>query len=167
MNANLSEPSATASNRVEKYLTVSLAGESYGLSAVNVREIIRLQKITPLPRMPGFVKGIINLRGRVIPITDLRTKFGLPEALGERTCIVVVQVTLPDGRALPMGLVVDSVEEVANIPVAEIEPAPDFGVHVDTSMLRGMAKLNGQVKTLLNLDRVVAHEDIAAIAAHL
>jgi purine-binding chemotaxis protein CheW len=130
-----------------------------------VREIIRMQKITPVPQLPGFVKGVINLRGRVIPVVDLRVKFGLEAVFGERTCIVVVQVKLPSEQIVQMGLIVDSVEEVATLTDEEIEPTPDFGAKVDTTYLLGMAKVKGQVKTLLDIDRVVAPETVQAIVA--
>ncbi len=97
--------------------------EAYGLAVLKVREIIRLQKITPVPQMPAFVKGVINLRGRVIPIIDLRIKFGMEAAFADRTCIVVVQVSIGD-RGIQMGLIVDSVEEVANLAKDQIEPTP-------------------------------------------
>lgn len=142
-----------------KYLTVALEGESYAIAVLKVREIIRFQKITPVPQMPDYVKGVINLRGRVIPVIDLRAKFGLKAEVAERTCIVVVQVSLSRGRAVQMGVIVDSVEEVVTLTGTEIEPTPDFGTRVDTRYLLGMAKIKGQVKTLLDIDRVVAPEN--------
>jgi purine-binding chemotaxis protein CheW len=147
-----------------KYLTVVLENEAYGLNVLKIREIIRLQKITPVPQMPPFVKGVINLRGRVIPIVDLRVKFGLQAEFTERTCIIVVQVKLPNEQVVQMGLIVDSVEEVVNLNDTEIEPTPEFGAKVDTTYLLGMAKIKGQVKTLLDIDRVVAPETIQQIA---
>lgn len=147
-----------------KYLTVVLENEAYGIAVLKVREIIRMQKITPVPQMPGFVKGVINLRGRVIPVVDLRVKFGLKAEFAERTCIVVVQVKLPTEQIVQMGLIVDSVEEVVTLTNDEIEPTPDFGTKVDTTYLLGMAKVKGQVKTLLDIDRVVAPETVQAIA---
>ena len=146
-----------------KYLTVVLESEAYGLNVLKIREIIRLQKITPVPQMPDYVKGIINLRGRVIPVVDLRVKFGLKAEFTERTCIVVVQIRLSADLLVQMGLIVDSVEEVVNLVGEDIEPTPDFGARVETSYLLGMAKVKGQVKTLLDLDRVVAPETIQAI----
>lgn len=148
-----------------KYLTVVLENEAYGIAVLKVREIIRMQKITPVPQMPAFVKGVINLRGRVIPIIDLRAKFGLKAEFAERTCIVVVQVKLRSEQIVQMGLIVDSVEEVANLNTEEIEPVPEFGTRVDTTYLLGMAKVKGQVKTLLDIDRVVAPETMQAIAS--
>src|SRR3954469_17124038 len=146
-----------------KYLTVVLDNEAYGIGVLKVREIIRMQKITPVPQMPAFVKGVINLRGRVIPIVDLRVKFGLKAEFAERTCIVVVQVKLPTEQIVQMGLIVDSVEEVVTLNKSEIEPTPDFGTKLNTEYILGMANVKGQVKTLLDIDRVVAPETVQAI----
>ncbi len=157
-------PAAASTKLAGKYLTVVLENEAYGIAVLKVREIIRMQKITPVPQMPGFVKGVINLRGRVIPVVDLRVKFGLKAEFAERTCIVVVQVKLPTEQIVQMGLIVDSVEEVVTLTNEEIEPTPDFGTKIDTSYLLGMAKVKGQVKTLLDIDRVVAPETVQAIA---
>ncbi|HYP16476.1 MAG TPA: chemotaxis protein CheW [Opitutus sp.] len=155
---------AVAAKLAGKYLTVVLENEAYGIAVLKVREIIRMQKITPVPQMPAFVKGVINLRGRVIPVVDLRVKFGLKAEFAERTCIVVVQVKLPTEQIVQMGLIVDSVEEVVTLTDEEIEPTPDFGTKIDTTYLLGMAKVKGQVKTLLDIDRVVAPETVQAIA---
>lgn len=162
--ATQSDTPAGLSALAGKYLTVVLESEAYGLNVLKIREIIRLQKITSVPQLPAFVKGVINLRGRVIPIVDLRVKFGLEAGFTERTCIVVVQVRLPNEQLVQVGLIVDSVEEVVNLTAAEIEPTPDFGARIDTSYLLGMAKVKGQVKTLLDIDRVVAPDSMQAIA---
>ncbi len=148
-----------------KYLIIVLDNEGYGIAVLKVREIIRVQKITPVPQMPNYVKGVINLRGRVIPIVDLRLKFGLKAEFTERTCIVVVQVKLTADQSVQMGLIVDSVEEVVVLTPEVIAPTPDFGARLDTAYILGMAKVKDQVKTLLDIDRVVAPETIQAIAA--
>lgn len=153
---------AVTDKNIGKYLTVVLDNEAYGIAVLKVREIIRMQKITPIPQMPDFVKGVINLRGRVIPVIDLRVKFGLQAGFAERTCIVVVQVTLP-ASTVQMGLIVDSVEEVVNLAPAEIEATPDFGTRIDTTYILGMAKIKGVVKTLLDIDRVVSPTTVEAI----
>ena len=155
-------PTGTAS-LAGKYLTVVLENEAYGIGVLKVREIIRMQKITPVPQMPGFVKGVINLRGRVIPIVDLRVKFDLKAEFAERTCIVVVQVRMQSEQTVQMGLIVDSVEEVVTLQGSEIEPTPEFGARIDTAYLLGMAKVKGTVKTLLDIDRVVAPETMQAM----
>ncbi len=154
---------ATPAKHAAKYLTVVLAEEAYGINVLQIREIIRLQKITPVPQLPVYVKGVINLRGRVIPIIDLRAKFGLRAEVTERTCIVVVQVRLATDQTIQMGLIVDAVEEVVNLTGADIEPTPEFGTSVDTSYLLGLAKVKGQVKALLDIDRVVAPETLQTI----
>ena len=144
-----------------KYLTFTLHQESYGIEVLKVREIIRLTTITAVPQMPDYVRGVINLRGKIIPVMDLRQRFGFPEtASTEQTCIVVVLVRLPGGKTSQMGLVVDAVEEVVNIAAAEIEETPDFGSAISTDYLLGMAKIKGAVKTLLDIDRVVGGEAI-------
>jgi purine-binding chemotaxis protein CheW len=161
----MTSPSPTeASSHAGKYLTVAIDGEAYGLAVLKVREIIRLQKVTPVPQLPDYVKGVINLRGRVIPVVDLRLRFGMKADISERTCIVVVQVMHGD-RELLMGVIVDSVEEVANLTKEQIEPTPDFGVRIDTAHLLGMAKTSGRVVMLLDLDRVMAARDIEGMAA--
>jgi len=158
-------PSSVPATLAGKYLTIGLGAEAYGIPVLRVREIIRLQKITPVPQMPSYVKGVINLRGRVIPIVDLRVKFGVPAEFADRTCIVVVQVRLASEQTVPMGLIVDRVEEVANLGAAEIEPTPDFGAKLNTDYILGLAKGKGQVKTLLDLDRVVAVDTVGALGA--
>jgi purine-binding chemotaxis protein CheW len=148
--------SSAADSAPGKYLTAVLDGEAYGISVRKVREIIRLEKITPVPQLPDYLKGVINLRGRVIPVMDLRTKFGLPAPCDERTCIVVVHVNGGADTPVVMGLIVDRVEEVVNLTADQISPVPEFGGRIDASCLIGMAKVNEQVKTLLDIDRVVA-----------
>ena len=147
--------SAPVAQLAGKYLTVVIADEFYGIAVRSVREIIRLQKITPVPQLPAHVRGVINLRGRVIPIIDLRMKFGLKAESNDRTCVVVVQVDSSSGPALSMGLIVDTVDEVTTITEAEIEPIPEFGCPIDRSCLLGLAKVKGQVKTLLSIEQVV------------
>lgn len=161
MNSAVPTPAKSA----VKYLTVVLAEESYGIAVLKVREIIRLQRITPVPQLPEFMKGVINLRGRVIPVLDLRLKFDLPAAVTERTCIVVVQVRLADGPGVLLGLIVDAVEEVVNLAGSDLSPPPEFGTPVDTSYLLGIARVKDQVKMLLDIDRVVAPEVLQG-AAH-
>ncbi len=145
-----------------KYLTVGLADEAYAISVLKVREIIRLQPITAVPQLPSSIRGVINLRGRVIPIVDLRTHFGLVAETTSRTCIVVVQLVVA-ARPLPLGLIVDRVEDVAQIGAGEIEGPPDFGAAVPAGYLLGIAKVKGQVKLLLDLERVFTSEADRAI----
>jgi purine-binding chemotaxis protein CheW len=149
-----------------KYLTFSLANEDFGLEIIRVREIIGLQEITPVPRTPDFVLGVINLRGKVIPVIDLRCRFDMPvKEADERTCIIVVEV-LPETEAVLMGIVVDSVDEVSEIKSDELEATPNFGVALDTSFIMGLAKCqNSRVKTLLDIDRVLTQSEVAALGS--
>jgi purine-binding chemotaxis protein CheW len=139
-----------------KYLTFILGKEFYGIRVLAVREIIRMVDITAVPRMPEFVRGVINLRGKIIPVIDLRIKFALGKAeTAERTCIIVVQVKTASGTTNQTGIIVDAVEEVVSIAANEIEETPEFGAAVDTQYIVGMAKIKGQVKTLLDIEAVV------------
>ncbi|RLB26945.1 MAG: chemotaxis protein CheW [Deltaproteobacteria bacterium] len=150
-------------NKEGKYLTFSLAGEEYGIAILKVKEIIGMMSITSVPRTPEFVKGVINLRGKVIPVVDLRLKFGMQETeYTERTCIIVVEIVGQAGTVL-MGIVVDSVSEVLNIIGGEIEDTPSFGTKLDTEYILGMAKMEGGVKILLDIDRVLSTEEIIAL----
>lgn len=146
-----------------KYLTVSLAGESYGFAILKVREMIRLQKITAVPQMPGYIKGVINLRGRVVPVIDLRVKFGLAAVTTERTCIVVVQVCLTDRGNVSLGLIVDAVEEVITLAAGDVSPPPEFGATLHRDYLLGLAKVKQGVKMLLDLDRALSAETAVAL----
>ncbi len=139
-----------------KYLTFTLAGEEYGIGILKVKEIIGMMGITRVPQTPPYVKGVINLRGKVIPVVDLRMKFNLEAGeYTERTCIVVVEVSREVGYVF-IGIVVDSVSEVLNIKSGEIEATPDFGASLNTDYILGMAKTGAGVKILLDIDRVLS-----------
>src|ERR1035437_1368037 len=140
--------------RAGKYLVFHLGREEFGIQVLKVREIMGIQDITAVPQTPGYVKGVINLRGKVIPVVDLRLKFGMPEQeYTQRTCIIVVQVRGEAGHML-MGIVVDGVAEVLNLAAADIEDTPDFGEGAASSCLLGMAKVKGKVKILLQIEQV-------------
>jgi len=146
-----------------KYLTFSLAGEEYGIGILKIKEIIGMMPITPIPRTPSYVKGVINLRGKVIPVVDLRLKFEMEEiSYTERTCIIVVETRGEAGSVL-IGIVVDSVSEVLNIRGSEIEETPAFGARLDTDYILGMAKRDGGVKILLDIDKVLGNETIEVV----
>jgi purine-binding chemotaxis protein CheW len=148
-----------AADREGKYLTFSLGQEEYGIGILKVKEIIGMLPVTPVPQSPGFVKGVINLRGKVIPVVDLRSKFGMePKDYSERTCIIVVEIRGTDGQVL-MGIVVDAVSEVLNIRGADIEDTPAFGVKLDTGYILGLAKTDKALKILLDIDRVFRTEE--------
>ncbi len=148
-------------DREGKYLTFSMAKEEYGIGILKIKEIIGMMTITPVPQTPAFVKGVINLRGKVIPVVDLRLKFGMEEIeYTERTCIIVVEVTGQTGT-VQIGIVVDAVSEVLNIKGEDIEDTPTFGTKLNIEYILGMAKMEGGVKILLDIDRVLSGEEIA------
>jgi len=160
-NESLKPAPSAAPDVAGKYLTFKLGHESYGVTVLKVREIIRLQALTLVPQMPRHIKGVLNLRGKIVPVIDLRLKFGLTEIRDtEHTCIVVVQVAAPTQTVITMGVIVDGVEEVLQIAAADIEPAPEFGAQVDTQYILGMAKIKDTVKILLDVNRVVTAENI-------
>ncbi len=138
-----------------KYLTFSLADEDYGLKVLTVREIIGIMDITRVPQTPNFVRGVVNLRGKVIPVLDLREKLGLPAMeYNTLTCIIVVDI------GVLMGVIVDTVQEVHHIPEADIEESPKLCASVDTTFILGMGKVNGKVKILLDVERILTSEEL-------
>lgn len=146
---------------VGRYLTFQLGQESYGIAVMRVREIIRMTEVTGVPQLPSHVKGVINLRGKIIPILDLRCRFELSRIEDtERTCIVVVQVRSTRGGHCLTGLVVDAVEEVVQVSAGEVETAPNFGGRLQAECIFGMAKIKGRIKALLDIDRVVMADSI-------
>ncbi|MBL0938562.1 MAG: chemotaxis protein CheW [Gemmatimonadaceae bacterium] len=147
-------------SRAGKYLTFFLADEEYGLEILKVSEIIGQQPITRVPRMPEFVRGVINLRGKVIPITDLRMKFGMDAEDTTDSCIIVVQM-----KGIQTGIVVDRVSEVVAIAESDIEDAPSFGAGIRTEFLLGIGKAGGRVKLLLDIDKVLATSELLALEA--
>jgi purine-binding chemotaxis protein CheW len=161
---------ATATTRAAmqhggKYLTFSLGNEEYGLPVMKVREIIKVMDITQVPQVAAHVLGVINLRGKVIPVIDLRRKFGFPaQAHTERTCIIVAEIAVNGSKVL-MGVVVDSVSEVLNVAGAEIDETPQFGGHQTTDYVLGLAKVKGTVKILLDLDRVLLADGVVQVGA--
>ncbi len=147
--------------REGKYLTFSLAEEEYGIGILKIKEIIGMMPITPVPQTPEYVKGVINLRGKVIPVLDLRMRFGMEKIdYTERTCIIVVEIA-GQGGDVQIGIVVDAVSEVLSIKGEDIEETPTFGTNLNTDYILGMAKMEGGVKILLDIDRVLSDEEIA------
>ncbi len=158
---------AAALSRQGKYLTFHLADEEFGIQVLKVREIMGLQDITAVPHTPAYLKGVINLRGKVIPVVCLRLKFDMPEiGYNQRTCIIVVQVE-SESAPIMMGILVDGVSEVANLAASDIEDTPDFGQGVTTPYILGMAKSKGKVKILLDIDRVLTSQEIQGLHAVL
>lgn len=170
MQAAIRETPARANSvdrSVEKYLSFHVGPEEFAVAVLSVREIIGMQDVTAVPHTPPYLKGIINLRGKVIPVVDLRLKFGMPSAeYTQRTCIVVVDIAGEDSRML-MGVVVDSVSEVLNVSPSDIESTPDFGEGVTIPYLRGIAKSKGKVKILLDIDKVLSTTEISGLGSML
>lgn len=162
----MSEQTETSRKRMAqegKYLTFSLADEEYGIGILKVKEIIGMMSVTSVPQTPVFIKGVINLRGKVIPVVDLRLKFGMEEsAYTERTCIIVVEVTNRRGR-IQIGIIVDGVSEVLNIRAGDIEETPTFGTSFDSDFILGMAKTEGSVKILLDIDRILSQDEVTLL----
>ncbi len=160
-----SAPAPQSDERAGKYLTFVIGKEEFGVGVLKVREIMGIQDITAVPQTPCYLKGVINLRGKVIPVIDLRLKFGLPSIdYTQRTCIIVVQVY--SGTAiLPMGIVVDEVSEVITLAPGDIEDTPDFGSNVATAYILGMAKIKGNVKILLDINEVLTSQEIHGLEA--
>jgi purine-binding chemotaxis protein CheW len=146
--------------REGKYLTFTLSDEEYGIGILKIKEIIGMMTVTTIPQTPEFVKGVINLRGKVIPVIDLRLKFGMESMdYTERTCIIVVEIDGTVGT-VQIGIVVDSVSEVLNIKADEIDDTPTFGTRLNTDYILGMAKMEGGVKILLDINRVLKAEEV-------
>jgi purine-binding chemotaxis protein CheW len=151
--------------RAGKYLAFKLGKEEFGIQVMHVREIMGVQDVTAVPGTPPHLKGVINLRGKIIPVVDLRLKFNFPETpFTQTTCIVVVQVQ-QEGDYAMIGLIVDGVSEVLNLSAADIEDAPDFGEGVDTPFVLGIAKLKGSVKILLRIEEVLTLKELRGIEA--
>ena len=143
-----------------KYLTFFLAGEEYGVAILRVQEIISMMPVTRVPRTPPYIRGVINLRGKVIPIMDLREKFNMPPAVEPEQVMIVVQVA-----GVQIGVVADKVSEVASIASADIDPTPDFGAEIHTEFLLGLGKSNGRLRLLLDIERVLSTDEVIAIAS--
>ncbi len=155
------EPPVVAQRLAGKHLTFVLGREHYGVPVFKVREIIRLCDIVPLPQMPDYIKGVLNLRGRIIPVVDLRVKFGLTTPRDtELACIMVVEVVLSDKSASLMGVIVDAVEDVVNISDSDIEQLPEFGAATAADYILGLAKIKGSVKALIDIDRVLTLQTV-------
>ncbi len=154
----------TLNDKEGKYLTFALSSEEYGLEILKVREIIGYISVTAVPQTPHYVKGVINLRGQVIPVVDLRAKFGMETTdVTDQTCIIVVEIH-QGTRKFSTGIVVDHVQEVLDIAGESIEEAPQFGSSVDTNFILGMGKIGDSVKILLDIDKVLAGDELSITA---
>lgn len=160
MSVSIEEP-ATAG----KFLTFDLGDEHYGLPIMRVQEIVGLLPVTRVPRLPSFVAGVVNLRGRIIPVVDLRQAFGMESAdATERTCIVIVAVERESGSAT-MGAIVDQVSEVVDLPAESVEETPEFGANTDTSFISGVGRLEDRVVLLLDIDKALSGSDLELVAS--
>ncbi len=162
--AQIEQVNKALTDKEGKYLTFALAQEEYGLEILKVREIFGYMEITAVPQTPEYVRGVINLRGQVIPVIDLRAKFGMDTIdVTEETCIIVVEIA-QGKRTFSTGIVVDHVQEVLDIAGEDIEESPQFGSSVDTSFILGMGKIGETVKILLDIDKVLSGDDFASFA---
>ena len=144
----------------QKLLTFSLGSEGYGVSILKVKEIIGMMDITPVPRTPDYIKGVINLRGKIIPVMDLRIKFGMKaQEYNERTCIIVAEVTIKGNQKM-LGVVVDMVSEVLTISTSQIEPPPEYGTAVEHNAILGIGKIKDRVVIILDIDQVFICDEL-------
>ncbi|MGR9014819.1 MAG: chemotaxis protein CheW, partial [Gammaproteobacteria bacterium] len=145
--------------------TFMLSGETYAISILRIKEIIQYGQLTEVPRMPDFIRGVINLRGAVVPVIDLSSRFGkAPTAIGRRNCIIIIEVALGDDTQ-SVGVMVDAVNAVLEIPASEIEPAPTFGTNIRADFIAGMGKINGKFVIILNIQHVLSMDDMAALVS--
>lgn len=150
--------------QLDKFLSITLGENRYGIDVLRIREIIEYATITPVPMMPPFVRGSINLRGKGVPVIDLAIRFGRGETeVRRRTCIVIVEMNPEGGSGEMVGLLVDAVNEVVDLDAGEIEPSPNFGGKLRTEFMRGMAKVKGEFVILLDIDRVLAVDEFSQV----
>jgi purine-binding chemotaxis protein CheW len=155
---------ATAGGDTQQYLTFTLSGEMFALGILNVKEIIEYGQLTEIPMMPAFIRGVINLRGAVVPVIDLAARFGGKQTeVARRTCIVIVEIKNGDGRQ-ELGIIVDAVSEVLEIPQAEIEPAPSFGAKIRADFIAGMGKVAGKFVIILEIARVLSVDEMSMLS---
>jgi purine-binding chemotaxis protein CheW len=151
----------------QQYLTFLLGGEMFAIGILNIKEIIEYGSLTEVPMMPGFIRGVINLRGSVVPVIDLSARFGRKTTeVSRRTCIVIIEVDTggEDGGKQDVGVMVDSVSEVLEIPRGDIEPPPSFGARIRVDFVSGMGKVAGKFVIILNVDKVLSVDEMAEIS---
>ena len=164
-NINKTSPVAAAvSQELQQYLTFMLSGEVFAIGILSIKEIIEYGQLTEVPRMPASIRGVINLRGSVVPVIDLAARFGkAPSNVSRRTCIVIIEIEHENEHQV-VGVMVDAVNEVLDIPACEIEPAPSFGARIRADFIRGMGKVEGKFVIILNVDNVLSLEEMAELA---
>ena len=157
-------PVAASVPDIQQYLTFLLGGEMYAVGILNVKEIIEYGTLTEIPMMPAFIRGVINLRGAVVPVIDLAARFGgAPSEQSRRTCIVIIEL-VTDGERHDIGVVVDAVSEVLEVAAADIEPAPSFGAKIRADFIAGMGKVGGKFVIMLDIRKVLSVDEIATLA---
>ncbi|MES2352637.1 MAG: chemotaxis protein CheW [Pseudomonadota bacterium] len=162
---SVAEPRQLAAAGPAQYLSFMLGPDMFAIGILAVREILEYAGVTPVPQMPACISGVINLRGTAVPVLDLARRLErAPSPIGKRTCIIVVEVDSDDG-AFVIGILVDAVNAVLDIPAADVEPAPSFGAQVRAELLQGIGKVNGRFVLLLNVQHVVSASEIAALSA--
>ena len=154
----------TQTAKAGKYLTFKLGDELYGIEILAIQEIIQMMNVTHLPHTPGYIRGVINLRGRIIPVLDLRKKFTLePRPDTDRTCIIVTRIAKL-GVDMTMGVVVDEVAEAVDIRAEQIQDTPDFGVQIDSGYIRGIGNVDKKAAILLNVDHILTTHELEAVS---
>lgn len=150
---------------VQQYLTFMLGREVFALNILNVKEIIEYGQLTEVPKMPGFIRGVINLRGAVVPVIDMAARFDKPTAdITRKTCIVIIEVAHAEGTQV-LGMMVDAVNEVVDIEAGNIEPAPSFGANIRADFIEGMGKITGKFIILLNVNKVLSVDEVSSLAS--
>jgi purine-binding chemotaxis protein CheW len=158
-------PADSGNEDQQQYLTFMLSGETYAISILSIKEIIQYGQLTEVPRMPDFIRGVINLRGAVVPVIDLSSRFGKqPTIIGERNCIIIIEVALGESTQ-NVGVMVDAVNAVLKIPASEIEQAPSFGSNIHSEFIAGMGKIKGKFVIILDIQYVLSMDDMATLVA--
>jgi len=157
-------PATATQQELQQYLTFMLGGETFAIGILSIKEIIEYGQLTEVPRMPEFIRGVINLRGAVVPVIDLGARFGKqPASVSRRTCVVIIEVQF-EGEQQVVGVMVDAVNEVLDIPADQIEPAPTFGANIRADFIQGMGKVEGKFVILLNVDHVLSLDEMSTLA---
>jgi purine-binding chemotaxis protein CheW len=163
-NPSLARGQAAGSEQTQQYLTFVLSGEVFAIGILAIKEIIEYAHLTPVPMTPEYVRGVLNLRGAVVPVLDLSVRFGKQASpVTKRTCIVIIEINVA-GECHDVGVVVDTVNAVLDIPASEIEPPPSFGARIRTDFIQGMGKVNGKFVILLDVNQVLATEELLALS---
>lgn len=157
-------PAELTQQELQQYLTFMLGGETFAIGILSIKEIIEYGQLTEVPRMPQFIRGVINLRGAVVPVIDLSARFGKPAAsVSRRTCVVIIEMTLEDEQHV-VGVMVDAVNEVLEIPADQVEPAPNFGANIRADFIQGMGKVEGKFVIILNVNHVLSLDEMSTLA---